>query len=123
MTKRHLMRTTDNPILYAYAHPEVRRLLLRLDAGGPIPYETARGELDIDAQKFHRITRRLTHFGLIWLEAADGARWENRRIRVQLRITPGGARFLAGLKRLDAAMLDHADLLGGRVVESLQVGT
>lgn len=114
------MRATQNPILYALAHEPARRLIEQVAAIDPVPYEAARKALGVDAETFHRITRKLAQFDLIRLRPARRGEFENGRIKVVIAESPATKSFIRGLSHVERAMWKHRDLLGARSVAALQ---
>lgn len=114
------MRATQNPILYVLAHDGARRLLHHLQNNAAIPYEEARKDLALDAETFHRITRKLAQFDLLRLRGVKKGEFKGGRVKLAVTASPSTDQFLRGLTHLDRAMWKHRDLLGERSVTALQ---
>lgn len=115
------MRSTENPILYTLGNPLARRLLILLDARSPLPYEETRIALKVDAQTFHRLSRRLAQFDLVHLQKARPGEFEDRNVRLTLRISPRGKGYVVGLSELERSLVKQTRRFGAASVDPLRV--
>lgn len=116
------MRPTENPLAYVFSHPRAKRILYALDAAeGAVPYNHLRTELGIEVKAFHRITRRLGQFALVYLRAPPDAEFKDNRIRVVLEIAPRGRDMAAVLRDLDDVVRGHHGALGADTADPLLV--
>ncbi len=112
---------TENPVAYAFSHPEAKRLLQAvLEEGGRNP-EDIRAQLGLHPETFHRVLRRLAQFDLVTIRAAPGAKVRNHRIPVIVEPSKKTEKTVKVLQRLDQVVVESADLVGQKTVKHLAV--
>lgn len=112
---------TEDPVAYAFSHPEAKRLLQAvLEEGGRNP-EDIRTQLVLHPETFHRVVRRLAQFDLIRIRAAPGAKFRNRRIPVIVEPSEKTEKILEVLRQLDQVIAKNKMVLGERTVKDLAV--
>lgn len=104
------MLPTEDPVTYVFSHPQAKAILYRLEDAGATPYEKLRGLLGLDSMSFHRVTRRLAQFNLIWLRAPKGARWKGTKIRLVAELSPDRAGMVKLFHELDKVVQRHPDV-------------
>lgn len=104
------MRSTENPLAYAWTNPDAKRALYLLEREGhALPYEAGRKALGLQAMAYHRITRRLAQLDLVRLRAPKGAEFDDKiRIRLVMDLSPQGKRMLKVVHKLDDVALANA---------------
>lgn len=113
--------STEDPVAYAFSHPEAKRLLQAvLKEGGRNP-EEIRNQLGLHPETFHRVLRRLSQFDLVRIRAAPGAKFRNHRIPVIVEPSKKTEKMVKVLQRLDQVVTDNADVVGQRTVKHLAV--
>jgi len=69
------MKPTDDPMTYAFSHPEAKRVIYAL-SDSMEAYESLRNEFDVSPETFHRITRRLAQFDIVRFRTPKGSEFE-----------------------------------------------
>ncbi|MDG6913211.1 MAG: helix-turn-helix transcriptional regulator [Nitrososphaerota archaeon] len=112
---------TEDPVAYAFSHPEAKRLLQAvLEEGGRNP-EDIRTQLGLHPETFRRVLRRLAQFDLVTIRAAPGAKVRNRRIPVVVEPSKKTEKTVKVLQRLDQVVVENADVVGQKTVKHLAV--
>ncbi len=112
---------TEDPVAYAFSHPEAKRLLQAiLEEGGRNP-EEVRNQLGLHPETFHRVLRRLAQFDLVTIRAAPGAKFRNHRIPVVVEPSRKTERMVKVLQRLDQVVIENEDIVGQKTVKHLAV--
>lgn len=112
---------TEDPVAYAFSHPEAKRLLHAvMEEGGRNP-EELRCQLGLHPETFRRILRRLSQFDLVKIRAAPGAKFRNHRIPVIVEPSRKTEKMVKVLQRLDQVVAESADVVGQKTVKHLAV--
>ncbi|MDG7006391.1 MAG: AsnC family protein [Nitrososphaerota archaeon] len=112
---------TENPVAYAFSHPEAKRILKLVQAKGRVSYPEVGTLLHMYGETVHRTVRRLAQFNLVRVRAAPGARFHRSRIPLVIEPSHRTEDVCRVLAELDQVLLDNQQRLGARTVQRLAV--
>ena len=112
---------TEDPVAYAFGHPEAKRVLQLVLSEKGLGLEEARNRLGMHPETFHRVVRKLAQFDLVAIRAAPGARLKKHRIPMVLEPSSRTRKVVEVLHRLDQVVVQSEPILGQRTVRTLAV--
>jgi DNA-binding Lrp family transcriptional regulator len=112
---------TENPLAYAFSHPEAKRILQLVQAKGQVSYPELQTRLHLYAETVHRTVARLARFNLIRVRAAPGTKFQRGRIPLVIEPSRRTAEICQVLAELDQVLLAHRRALGTRTIQGLAV--
>ncbi len=115
------MRHTDNPLTYAFGRPAVKQLIYFLQSQELVPYNHARKAVGVRKAEFKRITERLARQNILFLRSAEGAGFEDGRIKMAVELSDYGQKVASTLADLDQVLREHETELGAETTEQLLV--
>lgn len=123
ITSCDIMRSTptENPVAYAFSHPEAKRILQLVLSKGRVSYPDVGTLLHMYGETVHRTVRRLAQFNLVRVRAAPGARFQRGRIPLVIEPSRRTEEVCRVLAELDQVLVAHQQELGARTVQRLAV--
>lgn len=115
------MRHTDNPVTYPFGRPAVKQLIYFLQDQELVPYNHARKAVGVRKAEFKRITERLARQNILFLRSAEGAGFEDGRIKMAVELSDYGQKVASTLADLDQVLREHETELGPETTEQLLV--
>lgn len=116
------MRHTDNPLTFAFAKPEAKRVIYELEGRDELtPYNHVRKAIGTDQTTFKRLVDRLAQMHVVFLRSVEEATFEDRRIQMALELSPFGRELAGALHDLDAAVRKHEAAIGQETTHDLLV--
>lgn len=112
----------EDPVAYAFSHPEAKRILRAVLEKGGQGFEEVRAQVGIEhSETFHRVVRKLAQFDLVAVRAAPGAKFRKHRIPMVLEPTAKTERLVRVLHQLDQVVVENGAIVGQRTVQELAV--
>ena len=112
----------EDPVAYAFSHPEAKRVLRVVLEEKGLGLEQVRVKAGIEyPEAFHRVIRKLAQFDLVAIRATPGAKFKKHRIPMVVEPTSKTEKMVRVLHRLDQVVVESASIVGQRTVESLAV--
>lgn len=112
----------EDPVAYAFSHPEAKRILREVLAEKGLGLEKVRERAGIEhPEAFHRVVRKLAQFDLVAVRAAPGAKFHKHRIPMVLEPTAKTQRMVRVLHQLDQVVVENGPIVGQRTVQELAV--
>ena len=112
----------EDPVAYAFSHPEAKRILRAVLAKGGQGFEEVRLQVGVEhSETFHRVVRKLAQFDLVAIRAAPGAKFRKHRIPMVLQPTAKTAKMVGVLHQLDQVVIENGPIVGQRTVQALAV--
>lgn len=112
---------TEDPVAYAFSHPEAKRILQLVLSKGRVSYPDLGTLLHMYGETVHRTVRRLAQFNLVRVRSAPEARLHKARIPLVIEPSRRTAEMCRVLAELDRVLIAHQQELGTRTVQRLAV--
>lgn len=106
-----MMRPTDDPVAYAFSHPDAKRLI-HAPASSLGSYEGLRGEFEVNSESFHRTTRKLVQFDILRFRAPRASEFGGSRGKAVMELSPRGRDIATVLRKLDDVIRRNPELVG-----------